>query len=374
MIAEESGELFSKEQYALLKKCSKAGDTTEWNKWRADNPAEPILLQGAKLNKAHLEKADLFGANLRGARLRRANLNSALLNNADLSGADLRDAKIKETVLHGACLEHANCRSLQAQGACMEQSVLRGADLFSADLKGAKLRAARMEGAVLDGANLSEADLREAVLDGALLDEANLVSADISDASLKGTVVQGANLSGVRSRCSVVDGGTMIWGCAMDDETDFTGVGLHSARIEPGIKSRLEGNIRRFMWKQWYTEHPAARYPVAIFWAISDYGRSTARVLETFFVCTVIFAAVYAVAPGLVANLHAVDGVRVSPCLLPIRAIYFSIVTMTTLGFGDMYAAPGSAIGQILLMIQVMTGYALLGALVTRLAILFQET
>jgi transcriptional regulator with XRE-family HTH domain len=109
-------------------------------------------------------------------------------------------------------------------------------------------------------------------------------------------------------------------------------------------------------------------------WAISDYGRSTARVLETFFVCTVIFAAVYAFAPGLVANLHAVDGVRVSPRLLPIRAIYFSIVTMTTLGFGDTYAAPGSAIGQILLMIQVMTGYALLGALVTRLAILFQET
>ena len=54
-----------------------------------------------------------------------------------------------------------------------------------------------------------------------------------------------------------------------------------------------------------------------------------------------------------------------------IHALYFSVVTMTTLGFGDIAANPDSWQGQILLMIQVILGYVLLGALVTRFAVLF---
>ena len=54
-----------------------------------------------------------------------------------------------------------------------------------------------------------------------------------------------------------------------------------------------------------------------------------------------------------------------------IRPIYFSIVTMTTLGFGDMYANKGSIVGHVLLILQVILGYVLLGALVTRFAVLF---
>ena len=45
---------------------------------------------------------------------------------------------------------------------------------------------------------------------------------------------------------------------------------------------------------------------------------------------------------------------------------------MTTLGFGDIAANPDSRTGQVLLMIQVILGYVLLGALVTRFAVLFQ--
>lgn len=56
-----------------------------------------------------------------------------------------------------------------------------------------------------------------------------------------------------------------------------------------------------------------------------------------------------------------------------LRSCYFSIVTMTTLGFGDIHAAPGSIAGYLLLTTHVILGYVLLGALVTRLAVLFQE-
>jgi len=54
-----------------------------------------------------------------------------------------------------------------------------------------------------------------------------------------------------------------------------------------------------------------------------------------------------------------------------LRPVYFSIVTMTTLGFGDMYANKGSIAGHVILAVQVILGYVLLGALVTRFAVLF---
>lgn len=56
-----------------------------------------------------------------------------------------------------------------------------------------------------------------------------------------------------------------------------------------------------------------------------------------------------------------------------IRAFYFSVVTMTTLGFGDMYAEKGSMAGHILLMLQVLLGYVFLGALVTRFGVLLNS-
>jgi len=42
-----------------------------------------------------------------------------------------------------------------------------------------------------------------------------------------------------------------------------------------------------------------------------------------------------------------------------------------TLGFGDMYANKGSIGGDVILAVQVILGYVLLGALVTRFAVLF---
>ncbi len=57
--------------------------------------------------------------------------------------------------------------------------------------------------------------------------------------------------------------------------------------------------------------------------------------------------------------------------MIYVRPVYFSIVTMTTLGFGDMYANKGSIAGHVILALQVILGYVLLGALVTRFAVLF---
>ena len=62
-----------------------------------------------------------------------------------------------------------------------------------------------------------------------------------------------------------------------------------------------------------------------------------------------------------------------APLELAVRSLYSSVVTMTTLGFGDMHANPASIAGHALLMVQVLLGYMMLGSLITRLAIFFQS-
>lgn len=135
---------------------------------------------------------------------------------------------------------------------------------------------------------------------------------------------------------------------------------------------------------------------VRIFWFASDYGSSTTRILWTFVSCSLFFSVVYLIGspapdwafwptPFAHPFLDNFDSDILSQvtcqryygmgCYFKVwfRSLYFSVVTMTTLGFGDIHAHPLSTTGQFLVMSQVLIGYVLLGALITRLSILFQE-
>lgn len=303
---------FNQEQYDLLLLCSEKGDVAEWNQQNYDE----ILLEGADLN----------GAQLAGVRL----------NNAHLKGAYLGNSDLRDAGLVGAHLE--------------------GAHLWGANLTGAHLNMANLSGAYLWGTNLTDARL--------------------GDAHLAGASFNNAHLAGAGFQTATVDGATLFWHCKVDQRTDFGGVGLDLMRIEPGTKQLLEYNIRRVNWEKWYRQHRRFQWPVRLFWWMSDYGRSTGRVMLTFLALALGFAAVYYICgvlhpPGIVTNLFEGPEGPVPTWLVPIRVLYFSVVTMTTLGFGDMYANCQSLLGHVLLTLQVLLGYVLLGAIVTRLAILF---
>jgi hypothetical protein len=119
-------------------------------------------------------------------------------------------------------------------------------------------------------------------------------------------------------------------------------------------------------WEEWYKEHSFLKFLVKPFWWISDYGISTKRIIFTFFGLAFVFALLYRLFPDFVMVYGQAGDIRGFW-----HALYFSVVTMTTLGFGDIAANPDSWAGQTLLMIQVILGYVLLGALVTRFAVLF---
>jgi uncharacterized protein YjbI with pentapeptide repeats len=129
---------------------------TAWNRWRNENPEEPI----------DLSTTNLANADLRGFDLRSVNLSYSNLHSADLCGI-IRKGREHPTFSNAADLRGAN---------------LRGAILTSANLEGGRLRDAN-----LSRANLAGANLRGAVLRDASLDDANLASADLTGVFLKKT-------------------------------------------------------------------------------------------------------------------------------------------------------------------------------------------
>jgi hypothetical protein len=332
---------FSQEQYNMLIRCSKKHDLKEWNEWRRNN-LEDILLEGADLNHEFLEHAQL------------CYYSAPKTINVYLNGAKFFASGMRKANLSGA--------------------YLRNADFGFTDLRGASLLLAHLEGAQFMGTHLQSA----------------------------------------RLECAIVDEETFFYeDCEIDRNSNFIGVGIDNARIYPSLKQLIEYNNRRLNWIKWYAHRSKIpkvsifrtflkkilqkekneeqdeilskimdtwriiyTSPIRLFWLMSDYGRSTWRIIISFFSLAFLFALVYYLcgfvcSKSIISNLLVGDEGLVPSKLVFIRSLYFSVVTMTTLGFGDMHANCQSPGGHILLMIQVMLGYIILAALVTRFAVLF---
>jgi hypothetical protein len=308
----------------MLKRCSEKKDIAEWNAWRTANEDEEVWLCGARLSGRHLSKVYFGFAHLEGAALDKARL---------------IDANFKEAHLSGACFNKAP----------MKKAYLNRADAREARFLRTGLEAAELYKASLQGADFEQADL---------------INVNMGRASL-----QSANF-----RLARTDGETKVWAPKVDRATNFDGVGLDNIRTDPRTKQSLKDNIREHWWRDWCMEgkwwrRSMTQWITRAFWWMSDYGRSTRRILACFFALALVFGLLYCLAPDMLK----VDG-EVGNVQSLWHALYFSVVTMTTLGFGDVHARPDcwwGVLGQGILMLQVILGYVLLGALVTRFAILF---
>ena len=258
---------FSEEQYQMLLRCSEKKDTTEWNEWRKVHWGKDILLEGADLSECNLRGI------LLGTELESGFTGQVHLEGVDLFGGNLEKADFNYARLKGARLEHAN-------------------------LKGAYLSFAHLQKANLGWANLENAELMNVRLENAKLRFARLQGADIAYAHLQNAEFPRAT----------VDGCTSLWECKVNHKTNFRGVALYSVQIDPGTRQLLEYNVRRMNWEEWYKGHWFWRWPVQLFWAMSDYGMSTVRVVGVFFILAFLFAAVYMnwaywAPPGIVDKL-----------------------------------------------------------------------
>ena len=362
---------FDPARYALLAACADAGDMARWNRLRATGVGGRISLGAADLSGRRLDGADLSGADLTDADLSGASLVGADLSEAVLSGAGLAGARLDNALVWMARLDGAHMIGARLDGAALRRASLDGAVLVSAVLRGADLSAASLSGARLAEAKLDGATLRRARLDGADLSGTRLVGADLARCDLSGADLSGADLRGADFSFATVDGATMLSGCTVDRRTDFTGVGLGSARVEPGLGALLACNVRRRRWRAYCSRGAAPiRAAKALvgtpFWWLSDYGLSTWRIVGGFALLTVALAVVLGAVPRWVAVERAAPG-----GMGFLQAVHLTAEKMTSLGLGPTGMHPAGVGGHVLLTGEVLIGYVLLAALVARFVVMF---
>ena len=117
---------------------------------------------------------------------------------------------------------------------------------------------------------------------------------------------------------------------------------------------------RRFVLDQNYIAEFRARgrwseLAYRLWWVTSDCGRSMTR----WALCTVAIAFVFAGVYPLVSLDYGEHRTPLSP-------LYYSVVTLTTLGYGDV--VPASVPAQVVAMVEVCAGYFMLGGLLSILS------
>ena len=285
-------------------------------------------LSGVDLAGAELSGADLTGSRLIGSNLAGAILHGSTLDDAELMAADLTGANLSDATACRAGFGKAKLAGLQAFGANLSGASLSGADLTGADLSTTNLRAARLVAAVVADVVLLRADLREA---------------DLTDCGVDRSIFRGADLRGARVR-GVRGYHTADWVNTDVRDVDFCGAWLLRRHV-------LDENFIH----EFRSQSPAYEWVYKLWWASSDCGRSISR----WGAWTVLVAVVY----GFLYMLVDVDYGSHETFLSP---LYYSVVTFTTLGYGDVL--PASAAAQIMAVSEVVLGYVSLGGLLSIMA------
>lgn len=312
-----------------------------WREVKLNRPDLPLNLKSADLSEAKLNgydlsdidfsSADFFHADLQETNLKRSCLAGADLTNANISAAgmykcDLRDAVLQEANLTEADLSECNCSGADFKGA-----ILRSATLNSADLRGANLSHADLRGAKLRDADVTGADFRFANLDGA----------DLTHAHYGGHKTMIGHFYGIRGIEGTYGNALLVRDAKDQDYIDT---------FFQTLEEKPDGWLKRLGQWLFYA------------WALIDYGRSLGKVSLYACIIATLYGVVYSFDMWLGWGMMDYSNSAQSW----FTPFYYSVVTYTTLGYGDVTAE--SLIGEMLVISEVVIGYFTLGLLLSILA------
>lgn len=312
-----------------------------WNRWRHGDGAGRLLLNDVDLSEAQLAGIDLSGVNAESIDLYGSDLTEANLKMSDFDKSDFSSAKLVSIGAYKVSLEGAYLVEANLEGADLSESKLCGADLRGANLRNVNLQGADLKGARLDRSDLTGASLVEVDVTGANFSYANFDNANLTALMYGGYRKMTGLFYGVRGLESSF-GNAMFVRDARDQ--DYIDTLNHTINRLP------DGRLKTF-------ERALFRA-----WAMIDYGRSLFKVTFYAFLLAFLYACIYSLDMNLGWGMMDYSS-SANSWFTP---FYYSIVTYTTLGFGDVTA--NNWIGEILVISEVIVGYFTLGLLLAILA------
>ena len=327
-------------------------------------------VRGADLTSAYLGGCNLSDADFESAVLVGTNLHATDVLRADLSDADLTDANLEKAILVNSNLRGSTLANTSFGDARLVNADLREATIAEATFEGATLTGASLERAELTDTDLGGSDLTRATLEDATFKNADLDAADLTDARLHNCRLQNVSISD-----ETTFGDRCIYEKEVREaiETD----GLTEDQLEPIDKAisiyrtyqrllrenSLPGDIPHYFYREKEMRRLKARaegnhlewgYRALQRW-VMGYGERPWRVVITSLLVILAFAGLYPLAGGVELETD-VSGPEF------LTYLYFSGVTFTTLGYGDVH--PLTQAAQQLAVVQSFLGAALMALLV----------
>lgn len=282
--------------------------------------------------------------------------------------------------IKGFYLRHLVFTEAQWQSVDAEDVDLAGADLFHADLTAANLKRSN-----LTGANLKKADLASVDLEDAHLLRCDLSGARMWNAALKKTNLAESDLQDV-DFLKVNISEAKLWHAKLDNAKfltrhSFTGIAPIDEK-GPFAASETYRNLKKYFiangryddasWasfnekrlerKDLFKNRRLEYLPSLLMAILCGYGEKPNRVIISSSAIVMIYAAIYALLNVLgVPEGYGANG------LVIWDYIYFSIVTFTTVGFGDL-TPRGIPLFQMLVGSEAFVGAFMMGLFIFTLA------
>lgn len=366
------------EIYEFFKKCVMEENSKEWNLFRRKNRKIKIDFTEGDFSNIKIHGFNMKGIVFNGADFSQIECENCIFDQCQMEEIQAFGAVFLDCSFVSASMKHGNYVTCK----------FGGSDLRYADFENSRIHQSYMKGCIADDIIMRHVSFYETCLTGS-----TFTFSDFSGSDIKNVGMYSADFTGI-----TVDGDTIFWDCYYDKKTNFTGVGLSGCRVEPVLLSSFQCNIRRIWWENWYRDkrhesenkyknisgNPVLRFFKSIktisafimtlivksFWWITDYGTSTVRLIMVFLMTTFFYATLYTVFPEITNDYILQFSKNIG--LVFSRSLYFSVIVMTGLGFGEIHAQPEFLAGHIIIMFQSLMGYILLGAFLVRIGILFQ--
>ena len=301
----------------------RAGELLESEKCNAFDGCD---LMGADLSNLDLSAINFKGMSLFKVNFTNSNLFGVDMSNADCTGANFTEANLSEANLSRAGLGHAIFIKSNLFGANLEEATLTGATCKSSDLRTANFHNCRIREALIEECDCINADFSGVEFSSTELKKDDFRDCNFQDARLR-------NLKGYES-------------------STWIGTDIRNINFSGAYELRRHVVDENYIF-EFRNNGGLPRKIIYYIWLISsDCGRSFVRWGFLIFLQMVLFALLYSISNIYYGNYET----WLSP-------FYFSVVTMTTLGYGDVL--PKDLFSQILVIIHVASSYIMLGGLVS---------